>query len=234
MPLLYFSSPVGCNAGAMPWDASCNKDHDDIVYRHCAATTLLHKDDPKKFSLATPDTIITAYTRCYEGIPAERLGEDIVKTGDYFLQVVRNQGLNINRVDGHRNNKGRDPNAKSRRGGVRVKSEEAELSKWYHQDAKDSMKNFFKGSGDRFLDKLSEFRKGKLVFAADPEACMDPDGVIREEINDWTVPMTMPMTTPMTTTPMRAAAAPTTAATTPPTMTTTPETTVPAANEPKM
>ena len=193
MPL-YFSSPVGCNAGAMPWDNSCNKDHDDIVLRHVAATTLLDKDDPKKFSLATPDTIISAYTRCYEGIPAHRLGEDIVKTGDYFLQVAQNQGLNINVVGGDRNNKGRGPNEKSRRGGIRVKKEEADESKWCHEDAKDSMKNFFKGSNDRFLDKLSEFRKKSPVFTADPQACMDPDGVIRdEEENDTTMPLTTPV-----------------------------------------
>lgn len=188
--LIYFSSPVGCNPGGMPWDESSNKDHDDIVYRHVAATCLLDKNDPRKFSLATPDNIISAYTRCYNGIPAKRLGEDIVKTGDYWARVVKNQGLNINsHVDGHRNNKGRDPNKKSNWGGTRTKKPQ-DQSKWYHQDARDSMKELFEVAHDRFQGELSKLQKFKPVYTAPPMACMDPDGIIRQFNDSTTAPTT--------------------------------------------
>ena len=143
---------------------------------------------PQEIQLATPDTIISAYSRCYEGIPAERIGFDIVKTSDYWLQVLNNEGLNVNKhVNGHRNTKGRDPNMKSTRGGIRVKKEK-EDGKWYHEDAQESMQNFFTGSNDRFLEKLHAIRVNRPVATGEPQACMDPDAVVRDDAsNDSTI-----------------------------------------------
>lgn len=93
----------------MPWDSSSNKYHDDVVWRHVAATWYLPNNDPRKFSLATPDTIQSAYKRVYkDGIPAHLMGHDIEKTVDYWRLVMDNQGLNVNNyVSGHRNKRGR-------------------------------------------------------------------------------------------------------------------------------
>ena len=176
--------PVGCHAGANSWDATLNKDHDDIVYRHVAATCLLFKDDEKKFSFATPDKIRSAYKRTYEGIPATRIGCDLVKTSEYWVQVMQNQGLNINRhIPGHRNSKGRDPNKPRNHGGPRKKKEKEE-DKWYHKDALESMKELFKECNDTFFKVLKEVQTKKSVSAGEPDACMDPDGVVREGDED--------------------------------------------------
>jgi hypothetical protein len=90
--------PVGNHAQGNPWDVSLNKDHDDIVLKHVAATSLLDKNDPKKFSLATLNKVSSAYQRIYnnppfvhdghkvpvmplgEGRPfPKRIGQDIMK-----------------------------------------------------------------------------------------------------------------------------------------------------------
>ena len=65
----------GNHAKAMPWDSSCNKDHDDIVLRHVAATYNLDAKDPRKFSLKTPDSVSSAYLRVYNNPPVLRDGK---------------------------------------------------------------------------------------------------------------------------------------------------------------
>jgi hypothetical protein len=63
--------PVGNNLGAMPWDNSLSKDMDDLAMRHVAATSLLDKlkDDPRKFSLATPNQVSSTFRRLYNNPP---------------------------------------------------------------------------------------------------------------------------------------------------------------------
>jgi hypothetical protein len=71
--LKYYSrvQPVGNNPGGVCWDNSLNKDHNDAALRHVAATILLPKTDPRKFSLATPKEVSSTYRRLYEGgLPA--------------------------------------------------------------------------------------------------------------------------------------------------------------------
>jgi len=98
--------PIGNNPGAMPWDNSLNKDHDDIVLRHVAATALLPPDDPRTFSLATPKECARACRRIYEaegGIPSKRIVQDILKARDCWTIVCENQGRNVAvNVNGHR------------------------------------------------------------------------------------------------------------------------------------
>ena len=95
----------GNHAGGMPWDMSCNKDHDDIVLRHVAVASRLPNTDPRKFSLATPTAVADAYKRIYNnppvfrnglqllpsdegGPPGYRLGHDIVEIPKYWKRGV--------------------------------------------------------------------------------------------------------------------------------------------------
>ena len=116
----------GNHAGAMPWDSSCNKDHDDIVLRHVAATSRMPREDPRKFMLATPADVASAYKRIYNnpvvyrdgkcllppgqgGPPPHRLGHDIMKVKEYWRGVFDNKGLNVGKnANDDRGNEGRE------------------------------------------------------------------------------------------------------------------------------
>lgn len=176
--------PPGCNPGGMPWDSSMNKYHDDVVWRHVAATHFLPFKDKKKFSLATPEDIYHAYSRVYDkGIPAHLIGHDILKTIDYWKMVMANHGLNCNKyIDGHRNKRARTEETKPQRGGKRVKNEDFE-KKYLHEDAKDAMAKFFE-TEHRFKVKLEEIKKSAPIYKGIHQACMDPDSVEREDYKE--------------------------------------------------
>ena len=61
--------PVGNHPGAMPWDESCDKDHDDALFRHVFATAFLEKGDPRKFLLSSPKEVISSYQCIYNNPP---------------------------------------------------------------------------------------------------------------------------------------------------------------------
>ena len=151
--------------------------------RHVAATIFLPNNDKRKFSLATPDTIRKAYKRVYDqGIAAHRMGHDIEKTIDYWKKVMKNQGLNINQVNGHRNDKGRgNGDGRPQRGGKRIKGQSSK-SKWYHKDAKDCIEMMFEDH-ERFMTRYKQIKKEKPVFTAPPQPCMDPDAVLIKQSN---------------------------------------------------
>ena len=170
----------------MPWDESVNKYHDDVVWRHVAATHFLKLKDKKKFSLATPEDIYKAYSRVYdEGIPAHLIGHDIVKTKDYWKRVMAAHGLNCNKhIPGHRNAEGRNEETKPQRGGKRVKKDAFE-KRYLHADAKGAMEDFFKNK-DRFKVKLEEIKRSESAIKGVQQPCMDPDRVRRTRYKDST------------------------------------------------
>ena len=50
--------PVGNRPEWMPLDNSLNNDIQSSLSLHCAITAYLRDDDPRKFSLSTPSTIV--------------------------------------------------------------------------------------------------------------------------------------------------------------------------------
>ena len=63
----YHNRPVGDSPEMMPLDCSLFNDLHEAANRHVSLTHLLHKDDPKKFSLATPKEISRSYCRLWTG-----------------------------------------------------------------------------------------------------------------------------------------------------------------------
>ena len=175
-------SPTGNHAESMPWDSTSNKDHDDIVMRHVAATYGLDKDDPRKFSLRTPKEVSSAYRRIYNnppvlrdgedimplgegGPPPHRLGHDIMKVPKYWRRVFGNEGLNVQgNVKGHRGDELRearkDGRVKSTHGGKRVKKTVDEaLDEWLHPDAREAMDLFFKKEESKYAVVLQNLHE---------------------------------------------------------------------------
>ena len=195
----------GNHARAMPWDHSCNKDHDDIVLRHVAATYHLPVEDPRKFSLGTPKTVSSAYRRVYnnppvlregnvicpadQGGPApHRLGHDIMEVPKYWRQVFDTGGLNVQgNVQGHRGDVLRvarkEGRVKSTHGGKRVKKTVEEVV-WYHPDAREAMDAFFKKEEEKYLVVLQKLQDthGEMTLPKQPEMDMVVivDGSIRD------------------------------------------------------
>jgi hypothetical protein len=175
-------SPTGNHAESMPWDSTSNKDHDDIVMRHVAATYGLANNDPRKFSLRTPKDVSSAYRRIYNnppvvrdgkeiiplgegGPPPHRLGHDIMKVPKYWRRVFNNEGLNVQgNVKGHRGDELREARkagkVKGTHGGTRVKKTMDEaLDEWLHPDAREAMDLFFKKEESKYavvLQRLHE------------------------------------------------------------------------------
>ena len=160
----------GNHAGGMPWDSTCNKDHDDIVLRHVAATNRLLYSDPRKFSLRTPKEVSYAYRRIYNnpvvkrdgvplmditegGPPPHRLGHDIMQVPEYWKSVFENEGRNVGKnADGHRGDDGRREKRK-KRGGKRRRRvrEDATLESWWHPDAREAVDSVLRLSQRRFV-----------------------------------------------------------------------------------
>lgn len=183
--ICYYSSirPIGNNMRGVCWDQSLNKDHDDIVLRHVAATALLANDDPRKFSSATPKLCADAYRRIYEAncISGFRIQQDIIKSQGYWREVFDNEGRNVNvNVNGHRGNEARAMGV-AKRGGARKKTEKKDLkSLWHHPGAKEAMVEFLNHSEETFkktYQKIRDQNKDSSVMdnaAFDPELHGDP------------------------------------------------------------
>jgi hypothetical protein len=206
-------SPTGNHAESMPWDSTSNKDHDDIVMRHVAATYGLKKDDPRKFSLRTPKDVSSAYRRIYNnppvvrdgkeimpigegGPPPYRLGHDIMKVPKYWRRVFDNEGLNIQgNVKGHRGDELREARrngqVRSTHGGKRVKKtlDEA-LDEWLHPDAREAMDIFFKKEESKYAVVLQNLHEehGEMTLPKQLEMDMVEVEEIGEELGSGIPP----------------------------------------------
>ena len=139
---IYFGRCVGNRPEWMPLDMSLNNDIQLSLSLHCAITAYLPDEDPRKFSLATPKSIVSGIRRIYgtEGgnVPcSDRIIEDCNRALRAFGVVYEHGGRMVpglaNR-NGHRNNAaGRN---RSGWGGLRIKNLLAEeLDRWLHADA---------------------------------------------------------------------------------------------------
>ena len=94
----YYGRPVGDTPEIMAWDNSLNKDVHESVNDHVQATINLEKNDPRKFSLATPKEGARAYMRvvhpCTGVCPrSERIIQDTEKAfGEALLGIIACQG----------------------------------------------------------------------------------------------------------------------------------------------
>jgi hypothetical protein len=184
----------------MCWDNSLNKDCDDIAMRHVAATILLPKDDPRKFSFATPNQVSNTYRRLFNnppvfrdgvqvcpskegGIPPVRIGQDICKVIPYWRQIFESKGVNINtNTNGHRGDEARAAKVSSR-GGYRKKKTLAELtSYWIHPDAREAMKTFEEDSKNNFKSILARIKKESGTMTQPKEDCYaESESIIIQE-----------------------------------------------------
>jgi hypothetical protein len=124
----------------MPWDSSLNKDLKDQLKKHVVLTHGLDKNDPRKFSMATPALIEQAVQRLVApsddpgiGVPSGyRIIQDVEKcAGPNLLAIVAAEGAVVDGL-GDRNGKRRLPTGQ--RGGKRVRREPARAP-WLHPDA---------------------------------------------------------------------------------------------------
>jgi len=133
--------PVGNRPEFMPLDNSLNNDIQLCLSLHCAITAHLPDDDPRKFSMATPNTIVKGILRIYgtEGnVPcSSRIVTDCDKALTAFGKVYEAGGKMVRELcsrSGHRNHAaGRNTDGW---GGLRVKNLlREELKRWLHRDA---------------------------------------------------------------------------------------------------
>lgn len=188
--------PVGNNPGAMCWDNSLNKDCDDIALRHVAATSLLNRDDPRKFSLATPKHVSSTYRRLFNNppvlrdgqpicpvdqgcLPPARIGQDIVKIIPYWRQVFESNGANINtNTNGHRGNEAR-AKKKGNRGGQRFKKTREEMTDyWIHPDAQESVRTFQDIAKDAYSKALAKVKAEYGTMTLEKQECHDPESLL--------------------------------------------------------
>ena len=96
----YTGRPVGNSPEFMPLDNSLNNDIHQAAKAQVSATRFLPKDDPKRFSFATPETIKHAYGRIHcprydprSAIPTnDRIAQDINKVFFCLLTVMEAEG----------------------------------------------------------------------------------------------------------------------------------------------
>ena len=144
-----------------PTDNTLNKDLDDAVKRHVAYTYYLDRDDPRKFSMATPAEGFSAYSRCWNNPPVggdskglvnnsqhdhgspsnERILADIKKFEEALMgiwkadgTVVKENNKHVKR-EGHRAEESRELTRKFW-GGKRIKQVNARDKYWIHSDAR--------------------------------------------------------------------------------------------------
>ena len=178
--------PIGNNMPGQPWDEALNKDHDDVVLRHVAATSLLANDDPRKFSLATPNLCSAACRRVHQGVPSERIAHDMFKTLDCWQMVFENDGLNRKKnANGQRGDEGRALGV-AKRVGARVKTQKKDLkTHWCHEDAKTAMVEFVNRSKEQFKQTLSKVRKEHRNTSVMDDSALDPElHEIEKDAND--------------------------------------------------
>jgi hypothetical protein len=86
----YLHQPVGNSPENMPWDTLLNQDVKKAVKHHVNLTHDLHEDDPKKFTISTPNRGSSAFCRVLENIPtSKRIIHDVRKVFE-SLEIVRN------------------------------------------------------------------------------------------------------------------------------------------------
>lgn len=138
----YACRPVGNRPEWMPLDNSLNNDIQLNFSLHCAITAHLDDSDPRKFSFATPSTIVSGIKRIYGNdggnVPSsDRIVQDCRKALRAFGIVYEHSGAMVpglaNR-NGHRNYAaGRNTEGW---GGVRIKNLLVEeVGRWLHADA---------------------------------------------------------------------------------------------------
>jgi len=152
----YHNRPVGDSPEMMPLDCSLFNDLHEGANRHVSLTHLLHKDDPKKFSLATPKEISRAYCRLWtggaeEGSPTcERIIQDCNKFVRNIQVINDAKGIMCSGLGNRRGH--RKENAvgvgKSNRGGAR-KSKGQQSAPWIHADADGCYELFIAASQER-------------------------------------------------------------------------------------
>lgn len=139
----------------MPWDASLNKDVDDAVNRHIAATFHLPQDHDLKFSRATARKQTEAYLRVSNGIPtSDRIIQDCDRTLE-SLETVRlkrgrwSSNAGLARGSGHR--------AVARtggHGGRRVKKAEPGQDEYYYPGVREVRQEAVDASVERARKKV--------------------------------------------------------------------------------
>ena len=138
----YANRPVGNRPEWMPLDNSLNNDIQSSLSLHCAITSHLDDNDPRKFSFLTPSKIVSGIERIYGSnggnVPSsERIIHDCRKALSAFSAVYEHGGKMVpglaNR-NGHRNfAEGRNT---AGWGGLRIKNLLVEESgRWLHEDA---------------------------------------------------------------------------------------------------
>eukprot|EP00536_Pseudo-nitzschia_multiseries_P000572 jgi/Psemu1/1330/gm1.1330_g len=147
----YRNRPVGNRPEANPLDTSLFSQLNRAVDQHVILTQDF-TDEDKKFSLATPRAISSAYSRIWTLHPkSETIVKDIKKVLRSFLQVVEAEGVAI---DGVGDRSGRRYIPKDKHGGKRVRKlkddcydeETIEL----HKDAEDAAKCIVENAEAKF------------------------------------------------------------------------------------
>ena len=85
----YLHRPVGNSPENMPWDTSLNQDVKKAVEHHVNLTHELEENDPKKFSISTPNRGSSAFLRVLEEIPTSKRIIHDVKKVLVSLEIVR-------------------------------------------------------------------------------------------------------------------------------------------------
>ena len=126
----------------MQLDNSLNNDIQSSLSLHCAITAHLPDNNPRKFSFATPSTIVSGIKRIYGNdggnVPSpRRIVQDCKKALDAFRVVYEHGG---GMVPGLANRNGHRNLAEGRNtagwGGLRIKNLlVAEQGRWLHEDA---------------------------------------------------------------------------------------------------
>ena len=164
----YAGRPVGNSPEFMPLDNSLNQDIHCAVRSQVSATRSLPKDDPRRFSFATPESIKHAYGRCHcprydpnSAVPTpERIEMDINKVLFSLEQIMEAGGKVVpglaSRI-GHRsymdscaiqnsNGGGHDVNEISASNSNAVKKK-AKKMRWFHPDTCDALHSRWKAEG---------------------------------------------------------------------------------------
>ena len=139
---VYVARPVGNRPEFMPLDNSLNADIQYALSLHCAITAHLDDDDERKFSMATPLTIVRGIRRLWgnEGgnVPSSRrICKDCDRALRAFGEVYRHEGKMVKGLanrNGHRNHaEGRNTEGW---GGLRIKNLLVEeVDRWLHAHA---------------------------------------------------------------------------------------------------
>ena len=126
---VYQGRPVGNSPEFMPLDNSLNADITRSHDFHCRATASLHKDDPRRFSMATPKTISQGIHRLFqcdesqEGVPSSsRIIHDCDQVWDSMETVLAHDGAVVEDLC-NRNGICYRRIGEEKRGGFRAKNE---------------------------------------------------------------------------------------------------------------